>query len=37
VIPQAQIEIIGGDLTQPLRLESDGLGQFSTVDMKPGK
>jgi len=37
VIPGAQIEISGGDLTQPVSLSSDGLGKFTSPDLKPGK
>jgi hypothetical protein len=37
VIPHAQIELTGGDLAQPLKLESDDLGKFSAPDLKPGK
>src|SRR5215831_12832384 len=37
VISGAQIEIRGGDLTQPLSLTSDGLGRFASPDLKPGK
>ena len=36
VIPGARIEITGGDLTQPLVLSSDGVGKFSSPDLKPG-
>ena len=37
LVPHAQIEITGGELTQPLGLESDDLGRFSTQELKPGK
>ena len=37
VIPDARIEIAGGDLTQPFVLTSDGTGKFSSSDLKPGK
>ena len=36
VIPGARIEITGGDLAQPLALSSDGVGKFSSPDLKPG-
>jgi hypothetical protein len=36
VIPDARIEITGGDLTQPVVLSSDGLGDFVSPDLKPG-
>src|SRR5260370_20134469 len=36
VIVGARIEITGGDLAQPLVLSSDGLGKFSSPDLKPG-
>ena len=36
VIAEAHIEIIGGDLSQPLVLSSDGLGKFASPDLKPG-
>ena len=36
VIAGAQIEITGGDLAQPIALESDGLGKFASPDLKPG-
>jgi len=36
VIAGARIEITGGDLTQPLALSSDGLGNFISPDLKPG-
>lgn len=36
VIAGARIEITGGDLTQPLVLVSDGLGKFTSPDLKPG-
>ena len=36
VIAAARIEITGGDLTQPIVLSSDGQGQFSSPDLKPG-
>jgi hypothetical protein len=37
VIPGAQIEISGGDLTQQVSLSSDGLGKFTSPELKPGK
>jgi hypothetical protein len=37
VVPHAQIEIAGGELTEALQLESDDLGRFSTPELKPGK
>jgi len=37
VIAGARIEISGGDLTQAIVLESDGLGMFTSPDLKPGK
>jgi hypothetical protein len=36
VIAGARIEIMGGDLTQPVVLTSDGAGKFSSPDLKPG-
>jgi hypothetical protein len=36
VIVGARIEITGGDLAQPVVLSSDGLGKFSSPDLKPG-
>ncbi|MFY9843625.1 MAG: M1 family aminopeptidase [Terriglobales bacterium] len=36
VIAAAQIEITGGDLAQPVMLSSDGLGKFTSPDLKPG-
>jgi Peptidase family M1 domain/Carboxypeptidase regulatory-like domain len=36
VIVAARIEITGGDLAQLLVLTSDGLGKFSSPDLKPG-
>ena len=36
VVPAAHIEITGGDLSQPVALTSDGLGKFSSSDLKPG-
>jgi hypothetical protein len=36
VIVGARIEITGGDLSQPLVLSSDGLGKFSSPDLRPG-
>jgi Carboxypeptidase regulatory-like domain len=36
VIPDARIEITGGDLTQPIVLSSDGLGKFVSPQLKPG-
>ena len=37
VIAAARIEITGGDLAQPVELTSDGLGKFTSPDLKPGK
>ncbi len=37
VIPQARVEISGGDLVQPLILGTDGVGKFASADLKPGK
>jgi hypothetical protein len=37
VIAGAQIEITGGGLAQPIELTSDGLGQFVSPDLTPGK
>jgi hypothetical protein len=37
VIAGANIEISGGELTQPVVVVSDGLGQFTSPDLKPGK
>ena len=37
VIPEARIEIGGGDLPQPAVVSSDGLGKFTSPDLKPGK
>ncbi len=36
VIAGARIEITGGDLTQPIVLSSDGLGKFTSPELKPG-
>jgi hypothetical protein len=36
VIAGAHIEITGGDLAQPIVLDSDGLGKFVSPDLKPG-
>ncbi|MGA8152282.1 MAG: carboxypeptidase regulatory-like domain-containing protein [Terriglobales bacterium] len=36
VIVGARIEIIGGDLTQPMVFSSDGLGEFVSPDLKRG-
>jgi Peptidase family M1 domain/Carboxypeptidase regulatory-like domain len=36
VIAGARIEITGGDLVEPILLSSDGLGKFSSPDLKPG-
>jgi hypothetical protein len=36
VIAGARIEITGGDLIQPIVLSSDGLGTFTSPDLKPG-
>ena len=37
VIPGAQIEISGGDLTQAIVLTTDATGKFTSPDLKPGK
>ena len=37
VIPEARVEIAGGDLPQPIELTTDGLGRFSSSDLKPGE
>jgi hypothetical protein len=37
VVPEARIEITGGGLAQPVELTSDGLGKFTSPDLKPGK
>jgi len=36
VIPHARIEIRGGELAQPVVTTSDGVGHFTSVDLKPG-
>ena len=36
VIAGARIEITGGDLAQPIVLSSDGLGKFTSPELKPG-
>jgi hypothetical protein len=36
VIASARIEITGSDLTQPIVLSSDGLGEFMSPELKPG-
>src|SRR5258708_38599923 len=36
VIASARIEITGGDLTQPVVLSSDSVGNFASPDLKPG-
>jgi hypothetical protein len=36
VIAGAKIEISGGDLSQPVELVSDGVGKFTSPDLKPG-
>ena len=36
VIAGARIEVSGGDLAQPIVLTSDGVGKFSSGDLKPG-
>jgi hypothetical protein len=36
VIPNARIEIRGGDLGQALIISSDGAGHFASPDLKPG-
>jgi len=35
VIPRARIEIRGGELVQPLVATSDGVGRFTSADLKP--
>ena len=37
VIPGARLEITGEGIAQPIVLVSDGLGKFSSPDLKPGK
>jgi hypothetical protein len=37
VVPQARIEITGGDLAQPVALATDSAGRFTLPDLKPGK
>jgi len=37
VVPEARVEIGGGDLPQPAVVVSDGLGKFTSPDLKPGK
>src|SRR5262245_30212435 len=37
VIQEAKVEISGGDLSQPAVVLSDGLGKFSSPDLKAGK
>ena len=37
VIQEAKVEISGGDLSQPAIVLSDGLGKFSSPDLKAGK
>jgi hypothetical protein len=37
VVPQARIEITGGDLTEPTVLVTDSVGKFTVPDLKPGK
>jgi hypothetical protein len=36
VVADARIEITGTDLTQPIVLTADGLGNFASPDLKPG-
>lgn len=36
VIAEAKIEISGGHLSTPIAVASDGLGQFTSPDLKPG-
>src|SRR5262245_700781 len=36
VITEARVEISGGDLAQPALVSSDGLGKFTSPDLKPG-
>src|SRR5690348_12138456 len=37
VIPEARIEITGGDLAQTMVVISDGVGKFASAELKPGK
>lgn len=37
LVPGAQIEITGGDLTAPIALTSDADGKFEVPNLKPGK
>ena len=37
MVPEARIEITGGDLSQPVVLVSDGVGKFTSSELKPGK
>jgi hypothetical protein len=37
VIPNAHVEISGGDLAQPVVVTSDAIGHFVSPDLKPGK
>ncbi len=37
LVPGAQIEITGGDLTAPIALTSDAEGKFAAPNLKPGK
>jgi len=37
VIPEARIEIAGGDLAQTMVVISDGVGKFASAELKPGK
>ena len=36
VIPQARVEIHGGDLSAAVVLSTDGMGKFISADLKPG-
>jgi hypothetical protein len=37
VVPEARIEITGGDLTQPIVSVTDSVGHFNLADLKPGQ
>lgn len=37
VVPQARIEISGGDFPQPIVLVTDSVGRFTSPDLKPGQ
>jgi hypothetical protein len=36
LIPGVRIEIMGGELTEPIVLSADGAGRFSSPNLKPG-